>query len=144
MKRRGAGKAAAVAMALVVGGSDAAAQVVERQPPGMSTTEVLARSTILGAGTGLILGGTYTLVADEVDTGAVLRWSLAGGAAGGLILGLVDVLSGADDATDEPGALRLDDGGLRFTPLGLLPEKRRDLADVRHGAYDLGLLRLGT
>jgi hypothetical protein len=131
-------------MALIVGAdSDASAQVVERQQPYMSTTEVLARSTILGAGTGLILGGTYTLVADEVDTGEVLRWSLASGAAGGLILGLIETLRG-DDSTDEIGAVQFDDDGLRFSPLGLLPEKRRDLADVRHGAYDVGLVRLGT
>ena len=145
MTRRPAIRAAFVAMALIVGASvEATAQRVERREPSMSTTGVLARSTILGAGAGLVLGGTYALVADESDTGEVLRWSLASGAAGGLLYGLIETLAGDDDSSDEEGALQLDDDGFRFSMIGMLPEKRRDMADVRHGAHDFKVFRFGT
>lgn len=70
------------------------AQVVEERHGEANPTEVIFRSTLYGAGTGLLLGGAYSLVkSDDVSTWEVLRWSVAGGAAAGALIGVIYVLA---------------------------------------------------
>ena len=121
------------------------AQVVEAREGSTNPAEVLFKSTLFGAGTGLALGGAYVLVADDVDTGEVLRWSTAGGAAGGLLIGLVYMVTRSDpEGSVDEGAVQLDDNGLRLSVIGALPEKRYDMAGLRGQFYDVKLLRVGV
>ena len=50
----------------------------------------IGRSTLYGAGTGLLLGLALSLVVDE-DTGDIMKWSFVGGTFGGFAIGLVHV-----------------------------------------------------
>ena|SRR3990172_4821911 len=52
----------------------------------------IGKSTLYGAGTGLLLGLALSLVVDE-DTGDILKWSFVGGTFGGFFLGIYHVAS---------------------------------------------------
>jgi hypothetical protein len=145
MTRRTILGSALTALALLMASTTtASAQVVEAREGASNPAEVLFRSTLFGAATGLALGGAYALVADDADTGEVLRWSTAGGAAGGLLIGLVYMVTRSDpEGSLDEGAVQLDDNGLRLSVIGALPEKRRDMAGVRGTAYDVKLFRFG-
>ena len=143
MKWKSTSGLALTALALVLTfSSTASAQVVEAREGSANPAEVLFRSTLFGAGTGLALSGAYVLADDDVDAGAALRWGAAGGAAGGFLIGLVYMVT-RGDSDGEAGAVQLDEDGLRLSVVGALPEKRRDMAGVRGTAYDLNLFRLG-
>ena len=145
MKRRTIPGSALTALILMMAfSSTASAQVVEAREGSSNPAEILFKSTLYGAGTGLALGGAYVLVADDVDTGEVLRWSTAGGAAGGLLVGLIYMVTRSDpEGSAEEGAVQLDDNGLRLSVVGALPEKRYDMAGMRGRMYDVTLLRWG-
>ena len=92
--------------------SEAAAQVVEERKGDANPAKVIFLATLYGAGTGLALGGAYALIEDGDDpsTGEVLRWGTAGGAAGGLLIGLVHVMTRSEPqgSAEEVGLLELD------------------------------------
>lgn len=142
MRRRSLFGSALTALGLLVGFGAASAQVqVEAWGGGASPAEVLFRSTLFGAGTGLAVSGAYALARDDVDISGALRWGTAGGAAGGMLIGLVYMIvrSGEGDT----GAIQLDEDGLRLSLMGALPQKRRDMAGVRGTAYDVSLFSVG-
>ena len=72
------------------------AQVIEERKGESNPGALLFKTTLYGVGTGLILGGAYALVEDnpDVSTSEALRWSAAGGAVGGLLVGLVYLIAG--------------------------------------------------
>lgn len=57
----------------------------------------IAKNTLLGGATGLILGGTLTLVVDEQDRSEVVRWGAVIGTFGGFALGVVLAMHGEED-----------------------------------------------
>ena len=146
MKRSTMLGSALTALALLMANANAAsAQVVEAREGSSNPAEILFKSTLFGAGTGLALGGAYLLVADAPDVGETLRWSTAGGAAGGLLIGLVYMVTRSDpEGSIDEGAVQVDDNGLRFSVIGALPEKHYDMAGMRGRMYDVKLFRLGV
>lgn len=68
----------------------------------------IAKSTLYGAATGVLLGLALTLVVDE-DTGDILKWSFVGGTFGGFLYGIYHV-----STRPEPSAslLQFDASGL--------------------------------
>lgn len=68
----------------------------------------IGKSTLYGAGTGLLLGLALTLVIDE-DTGDVIKWSFVGGTFGGFILGIYHV---ATRPSPSSALLQFDETGL--------------------------------
>ena len=74
----------------------ASAQVIEEREQGDSNPgKSIFRTTLYGAGTGLVLGGAYALIEDDEDTSTVdcLKWGTAIGAATGLVIGIVYVVA---------------------------------------------------
>ncbi|MBD3236221.1 MAG: hypothetical protein GF330_05935 [Candidatus Eisenbacteria bacterium] len=57
----------------------------------------VSKNMLLGGATGLVLGGTLTLVVDEEDRSEVVRWSAVLGTFGGFALGVVLALRGDED-----------------------------------------------
>ncbi len=57
----------------------------------------VARNTVLGGVTGLVLGGTLTLVVDEDQRDDVVRWGVVIGTFGGFGLGIWAASRGQDD-----------------------------------------------
>jgi hypothetical protein len=142
MIRRSLLGSAFTALLFLVGSGSAAAQVqVEGWGGRANSAEILFRSTLYGAGTGLAVGGAYALARDEVDVSGALRWGTAGGAAGGMLIGLVYMI--IESGEGDSGAIQLDEDGLRLSLMGALPEKRRDMAGVRGTAYDVSLFSVG-
>lgn len=68
----------------------------------------IGKSTLYGAGTGLLLGLALTLVVDE-DTGDVLKWSFVGGTFGGFLIGVYHV---ATRPSASSALLQFDESGL--------------------------------
>lgn len=71
----------------------------------------IGKSTLYGAGTGLLLGLALTLVVDE-DTGDVIKWSFVGGTFGGFLVGVYHVATRPSASSallqfDEAGFARL-------------------------------------
>lgn len=93
-----------VALALSAGlYGDVSAQVVEEREQGASNPgKVIFRTTLYGAATGLVLGGAYALVEedDDLSTGEILKWGVAGGAAAGFVIGLIYVVARPDPKGD--------------------------------------------
>jgi hypothetical protein len=72
------------------------AQVVEeREQAASNPGKVIFHTTLYGAATGAVLGGAYALIEDDDDLDAweILRWGVAGGAAAGLVVGLIYVVA---------------------------------------------------
>jgi hypothetical protein len=61
------------------------------------------KHTLLGAATGLVLGATITLVADEESRPEVVRWATVIGTFGGFGLGVALALQGEEDLFAGPG-----------------------------------------
>jgi len=61
------------------------------------------KNTLLGAATGLVLGATITLVADEESGPEVVRWAAVIGTFGGFGLGVALALQGEEDLFAESG-----------------------------------------
>jgi len=68
----------------------------------------IGKSTLYGAGTGVLLGLALTLVVDE-DTGDVLKWSFVGGTFGGFLIGVYHV---ATRPSPSSALLQFDETGL--------------------------------
>lgn len=122
-----------------------AAQVVEGRESEANPASVMFRSTLYGAGTGLALGGAYALIEQGGDpsTGEILRWGTAIGAAAGLAVGLVYVVtrSQPEGEVDEVGMLQIEDGEVGFSP-AFVTTRSIELADSRIRALDFRLVRL--
>jgi hypothetical protein len=124
--------AALLGAAALAGADRAAAQVVEDRDSEANPAAAVFRATLYGVGTGLVLGGAYALVADDANTGEILRWGTAAGAAGGLLVGLLYVATrsepegSADEIRDDVGLLQVRDGSLALSPMGLLAGTPRD------------------
>lgn len=69
----------------------------------------IGKSTLYGAGTGLLLGLALTLVVDE-DTGDVLKWSFVTGTFGGFLLGIYHVANRPQPSS--AALLQIDSNGL--------------------------------
>ena len=84
--------AAVLALVLIVSAQDSLrAQVVETRESESNPVVTVFRGTLYGAGTGLVLGGAYALVASDGadETKDILKWGVAGGAIAGAAIGLV-------------------------------------------------------
>jgi hypothetical protein len=55
------------------------------------------KNTLLGGATGLLLGGTATLVTDDEHRADVVRWGVVIGTFGGFALGVVRAVRGDED-----------------------------------------------
>lgn len=73
----------------------------------------IGKSTLYGAGTGLLLGLALSLVVDE-DTGDVVKWSFVGGTFGGFLLGIYHVAS-----RPGPGTALLEFDKSRMTKINI-------------------------
>lgn len=72
----------------------------------------IARSTLYGAATGVILGLALSLVVEE-DTEDILKWSFVGGTFGGFLFGVYHVVSRPKPST---AMLEIDSNGFaRFS-----------------------------
>jgi len=146
MSIRTTSASALVALALICGSLDeVSAQVVEGRDAEANPASVIFRSTLYGAGTGLVLGGAYILVADDADTGDVLRWSTAGGAAAGVLIGLAYLAtrSEPENAEGEVGMLRIEGGNARVSLAGAVSPRLRSLPGIRLRTVDLNLVSVG-
>lgn len=125
--------AALLGAAALAGADTAAAQVVEERDSEANPAAAVFRATLYGTGTGLVLGGAYALIADDEDTGEILRWGTAAGAAGGLLVGLLYVATrsepegSAEEIRDDVGLLQVRNGSLALSPTGLLAKTPRDI-----------------
>jgi hypothetical protein len=84
----------ATALVLMIGAqSSLRAQVVEERESDSNPATAIFKATLAGAGTGLLLGGAYALVASDGadETEDALKWGVAGGAAAGVVVGLIYV-----------------------------------------------------
>ena len=68
----------------------------------------IGKSTLYGAGTGLLLGLALSLVVDE-DTGDIMKWSFVGGTFGGFAIGMYHV---ANRPQPTAAMLQFNSGGL--------------------------------
>ncbi len=68
----------------------------------------IAKSTLYGAATGVLLGLALTLVVNE-DTGDVIKWSFVGGTFGGFLIGIYHV---ANRPQPSAALLQFDTKGL--------------------------------
>lgn len=137
---------ATFALALVLAvGHEASAQVVEGRESEANPAGVIFRSTLYGVGTGLALGGAYTLVNDDDDAGDILRWGAATGAAAGLLIGLVHIATRSEPEDDQSGAgmLRVDDGNVRVSVDGVLSTRMLRLPDRAFRVVDIRLFGVG-
>jgi len=69
-------------------------------PPSARADEpimTIAKNMLLGGATGMILGGTLTLVVDEDQRGEVVRWGVVIGTFAGFALGTALALRGDED-----------------------------------------------
>ena len=122
-----------LALALLMGTTQASAQVVEERESDANPAAAIFKATLFGAGTGLVLGGAYALIADDEDdlveddpsTGEILQWGTAIGAGAGLVVGLLYVATRSEPQgeADDIGMLQVDQGTLEVSPLGLLSAK---------------------
>lgn len=134
---------AVISLALLPGSQQGlTAQVVEARESEANPAPVLLRATLYGAGTGLVLGGAYLLVKDDdgPDTGEVLRWSTAGGAAAGFLIGLIYVATRPqpEGSIGEEGLVQLEGSDVSVSPIGLL-DTRIGALGPEPGAFDLNL-----
>lgn len=112
MRTRASIAATLTAVTLTVGlPGTLSGQVVEARESEANPASVLFRSTLYGAGTGLVLTGAYALIDDD-DVGERLRWGTAIGAGAGLLVGLVYLASRSDAEEEGQGAGAPRDGGL--------------------------------
>ncbi len=82
-------------LCLTVWAATAQAQVIEQRKGQSNPGTIIFKTTLYGAGTGLVLGGAYALVKSDnsdVSTGDALKWGVAGGAAAGAVIGVIYVL----------------------------------------------------
>jgi len=143
---RGSSGPATFALALVLTmGTGVSAQVVEGRDSEANPASVIFRSTLYGAGTGLALGGAYALVNDDDDTGDILRWGVATGAAAGLLIGLVHIAtrSEPEEDTNGVGMLRFDGAGVGLSMDGVLSTRMVRLPDRAFRVLDIRLVGVG-
>ncbi len=127
--------------------NQAGAQVIEERKGESNPSTVIFRATLYGVGTGLLLGGAYALVENDEDltTGEILRWGAAGGAAAGLLVGLVHVITRPEPKGDveEVGAASLDDPQKpRLRVPTVLVTEQRDILGESHGGLSVGVVRM--
>jgi hypothetical protein len=119
------------------------AQVVEKRGSEANPAAAMFRATLYGAGTGLALGGAYALVheGDDPSTGEILKWGVAGGAAAGLVVGLVYVAtrSEPEGSAEDVGLLQLQNGDLRVAAPGMLRAGSREVPGGRATTLDMNL-----
>ncbi len=53
----------------------------------------IGKATLLGAGTGIVLGSAYALVTSDNNWGESLKWGFAAGAGGGFVVGVIYVVT---------------------------------------------------
>jgi hypothetical protein len=120
---------------------EVAAQVVESRDAEANPASAIFRSTLYGAGTGVVLAGAYTLIREGDNAWDALRWGAGGGAIVGLMIGVIHVATRAEPEEDDgAGLVRLEDGALRFSPRGVLSSRLHDLPDRRIRMVDVHLL----
>jgi len=138
---------AVIALALACLFQDSvSAQVVEKREGEANPAAVLFRSTLYGAGTGLVLGGAYALVEEDDDpsTGEILKWGTAGGAAAGFLIGLVYVItrSGPEGDAEVTGVLQLERGDLGIAMPTILLAEQRDITGRSSRAAEVNLVKV--
>jgi len=126
--------------------NSASAQVVETREGEANPTGVIFRSTLYGAGTGLVLGGAYALVdeGDDPSTGSILAWGVAGGAAAGFLIGVIHTLtrSGPEGDAEVTSALQVRDGDTRLAIPGVMLKAQRDPAGNTSRVAEVNLVRV--
>ena len=132
-----------VSLLLLCGtGELARSQIVETRRGESNPAGVIFHSTLYGAATGGVLGGAYCLIKGHQRTWDVLRWSIAGGTAAGLLIGLIYVTArpaptGSGLAEDPwiPESERLGAGPL-------LRDRNRDALGRSHPVFQLPLMHV--
>lgn len=81
-----------VILLTMVFNSKAAAQVTVIRSGEENPMVTIGKSTLYGAGTGILIGLALSLVVDE-DFGDVMKWSFVGGTLGGFTIGVVHVIT---------------------------------------------------
>jgi hypothetical protein len=138
---------AAIALALFCSFQESvSAQVVEKRQGEANPAAVIFRSTLYGAGTGLVLGGAYALIEEDDDpsTGEILKWGTAGGAAAGFLIGLVYVITRSEPKGDAEvtGVLQLERGDLGIAVPTILMAEQRDVAGRTARAAEVNLVKV--
>jgi hypothetical protein len=137
---------AVVALALFTGRPGTLdAQVVEARESESNPATVLFRSTLYGAGTGLVVTGAYSLI-DNDDVGERLRWGTAIGAGAGLLVGLVHLATRSEAEENGPAGglessalLRVQEGSVRVA-VPAVTSTLRDLPGAPLRTLDLELM----
>jgi hypothetical protein len=127
--------------------SDTSAQVVEERDSEANPAAAIFRATLFGAGTGLLLGGAYALVEEgDATTGEILRWGVAGGAAAGVVVGLIywatrsEPEGSAEDV--DTALLRVKDGDLQMDVPALRARALQDVGGIIHPTIEASLLQV--
>jgi hypothetical protein len=140
-----------VALLLISGfQSEGLAQVVEeREKTPSNPGKVIFRTTLYGGATGLVLGGAYALIEDDDDlsTGEILKWGVAGGVAAGFLIGLIYVVARPEPKGDVED-LETEDGGEeqgalpRLISPTIMLAQRQDLLGNAREEVELNLVTL--
>lgn len=147
MKRQHSLRLVLIALTLVcMIQSSAQGQVIEERKGEANPGPVIFRSTAYGAATGLVLGGAYALVEDDEDleTGEILKWGVASGAAAGALIGLIYVIARPEPKGDVEGVgtSRFRAENPRFLAPGLRLVRQRDATGGKHRKLEIRLVRL--
>lgn len=108
MKLRSVRLAFMILLVVMVSANSANAQVQVVRSGQENPVVTIGKSTLYGAGTGLLLGLALSLVVNE-DTGDVVKWSFVTGTFGGFFLGVYHVASRPSASS---AMLQFDKGGL--------------------------------
>ena len=139
---------AALALVVVVGAQDGLrAQVVETRESEGNPVVTVFRGTVYGAGTGLVLGGAWALIASDSkdETYDILRWGTASGAIVGATAGLIYALSRAQPQGDadvvSPAAFNASDGRVHVGIPTLRASRRVDITGKTRSRLEARLLQ---
>jgi len=129
---------------------NANAQVIEeRERSASNPGKSIFRTTLYGAGTGLVLGGAYALIEDDEDTSTLdcLKWGTAIGAASGLVIGLIYVVARPEPKGDIESVEQDDDDEessliRNLEPPTVMMAARSDLLGNKDRQVALNLLNL--
>ena len=137
----------AVMLTLSVGMQDSLrAQVVEERESDSNPATAVFKATLAGAGTGLLLGGAWALVASDGadETEDALKWGVAGGAVAGALVGLAYIAFRSQpegDADVVAPAVDASNGRISVGSPTLLVSRHVDVTGRSRGRIEARLLQ---
>ena len=137
----------AVMLTLSVGMQDSLrAQVVEERESDSNPATAVFKATLAGAGTGLLLGGAWALVASDGadETEDALKWGVAGGAVAGALVGLAYIAFRSQpegDADVVAPAVDASNGRISVGAPTLLVSRHVDVTGRSRGRIEARLLQ---